>query len=106
MNDRTDSNPTTLNTATFATLDKFVESLPPSEKISKDKAYSLARQGKLTLYKLPDVKPVCVKIDEARAVLAKLSAQGKIRRGYGSFGPDAVVRDMSKVAGQTFRVDQ
>lgn len=92
------SSPT--NSATFATLDRFHEMQHPSERVSKDKLYSLARQGKLPIYRLPDIKPVCVKVAEARAVLAALSAQGKIRRGYGSFGPDAVVRDLSKIAGQ------
>lgn len=92
--------------ATFATFEKFVESLPASEKVSKDKLYSLARQGKIPLYRLPGVKPACVKVDEARSVLARLSAQGKIRRGYGSFGPDAVVRDLRQVAGQEFKVSQ
>ena len=100
--------PTTrpITAATFATFERFVESLPRSEKVSKDKLYSLARQGKITLYRLPNVKAACVKVDEARSVLASLSAQGKIRRGYGSFGPDAVVRDLSMVAGQDFEVLQ
>jgi len=92
--------------ASFATFEKFVESLPASEKVSVHKLYSLAKQGKMPLYRLPGVKPACVKVDEARAVLKSLSAQGKIRRGYGSFGPDAKVKDLRKVAGQTFRVDQ
>jgi hypothetical protein len=92
--------------ASFATFDKFVAGLPPSEKVSVHKVYALAKQGKIPIYRLPDVKAVCVKVDEARAVLASLSAQGKIRRGYGSFGPDAVVRDLSRVAGQEFDVLQ
>ena len=100
----TSTNPSTA--ATFATLDRFVDTLPSAERVSKDKLYSLVRQGKIPLYRLPDVKPACVKVDEARAVLASLSAQGKIRRGYGSFGPDANLRDLSNVAGQDFEILQ
>ena len=91
---------------TFATFERFVDSLSSSEKVSKDKLYSLARQGKIPLYRFANVKSACVNVAEARAVLASLSAQGKIRRGYGSFGPDAIVRDLSKVAGQTFEILQ
>lgn len=94
------------NTATFATFGKFVAGLPPSEKVSVHKIYSLAKAGRLPIYRLPGVKPACLKVDEARAILASLSAQGKIHRGYGSYGPDAVVRDLSKVAGQDFEVLQ
>lgn len=90
--------------ATYATFERFIGSLPSSERISKDKLYSLARQGKIPLYRFAHVKGACVNVAEARAVLGSLSAQGKIRRGYGSFGPDAVVRDLSKIAGQTFEV--
>jgi hypothetical protein len=94
------------NIATFATFERFVESLPSSEKVSVFKLYSLAREGKLPVYRLPGVKSACVKTSEARAVLAALSAQGKIRRGYGTFGPDAVVRDLTNVVGQDFEVLQ
>jgi|GEM_PF-3721599 len=87
-----------LRAATFATFDRYAECVPSSERVSKDKLYSLARQGKIPVYRLPGVGAACVKVAEARAVLADLSAKGKIRRGYGSFGPDAVVRDLSKVA--------
>lgn len=92
------------NAPTFATIEKFPDLLPASEYVSKDKVYSLVHQGKVPVYRLPGVKPACVRVDEARAVLAALSAQGKIRRGYGSFGPDAVVRDLSNVSGQDFEV--
>lgn len=81
----------------YATFEKFVEWLPVSEKVSVYKLYELARKGKLPVYRFAVTKSACVNIDEARAVLAALSAQGKIRRGYGSFGPDAVVRDLTKV---------
>jgi len=104
MSDSGTPNPSTA--PTFATFEKFVAGLPPSEKVSVHKLYSLAKQGKLPIYRLPGVKPACVKVDEARAVLATLTAKGAIRRGYGSFGPDAVVRDLSKVAGQDFEVLQ
>lgn len=90
----------------YATLAKFAESLPATEKVSVYKLHSLVREGRLPVYKLPDLKAACVNVTEARAVLASLSAKGKIRRGYGSFGPDAVVRDLSNVAGQSFEVDQ
>ncbi|MCU1679016.1 MAG: hypothetical protein JWM93_3774 [Frankiales bacterium] len=88
----------------FATFERYPECVPHAERVSKDKLYSLARQGKIPVYRLPGRTAACVKVDEARAILANLSARGKIRRGYGSFGPDAVVRDLSKVAGQDFEV--
>lgn len=94
------------NNPTFATFEKFVAGLPPAEKVSVHKLYSLAKQGKLPIYRLPGVKPVCVKVDEARAVLATLTAQGRIRRFYGSFGENAKLKDLSNVVGQTFEVDQ
>ena len=94
------------DSAAFATFEKYNDCVPPPEHVSKDKLYSLARQGKIPIYRLPGVKSACVKVDEARAILASLSAQGKIRRGYGSFGPEAVVRDLSNVAGQDFRILQ
>lgn len=82
----------------YATFERFVAWLPTSEKVSVFKLYDLARKGSLPVYRLAGTKSACVNIEEARAVLASLSAQGKIRRGYGSFGPDAVVRDLSMVA--------
>lgn len=94
----------TLDRATFATFEKFVEGLPPTEKVSVYKLYELARKGELPVYRLPGVKSACVMVTEARTVLASLTAQGKIRRGYGSFGPEAVVRDLSNVIGQDFEV--
>jgi hypothetical protein len=66
----------------YATFEKFVAMLPPSEKVSVHKLYSLAKQGKLPVCRVADTKSVCVNIEEARAVLASLTAQGKIRRGY------------------------
>lgn len=90
----------------YQTFARYVEDLPTSKRISVYKLHSLAREGQLPVYKLPNVKASCVKVAEADALLARLTAQGKIRRGYGSFGPDAVVRDLSNVAGQTFEVDQ
>lgn len=103
---RSSNPPSSPNVATFATFEKFVGSLPPSEKVSVHKLYALAKQGELPIYRLPNVKSACVKIEEARALLASLSAQGRIRRGYGTFGPNAVVRDLSNVAGQDFEVLQ
>lgn len=90
----------------YATFAKYVESQPPSKRVSVYKVHSLARSGRLPVYKLPGIKAACVNVAEADALLASLAAQGKIRRGYGSFGPDAVVRDLSNVAGQSFEVDQ
>lgn len=81
----------------FATFEKFVADLPAPEKVSIYKLYELARKGKLPIYKVAATKSAVVNIAEARAVLRDLSAQGKIRRGYGSFGPDANVRDLTKV---------
>lgn len=90
------------NPNALATIAKLAE----IEKISVDKLNSLVRQGKLPVYKLPNVRAACVKVGEARAILATLTAQGKIRRGYGSFGPDAIVRDLSNVAELDFEVLQ
>lgn len=89
--------------ATFPEVARILQSGPPHERVSVHKIYALVKQGRIPVYRLPDRKPAFVKVDEVRGILAKLSAQGKIRRGYGSFGPDAVVRDLSKVAGQHFR---
>lgn len=97
------SSPST-NSSTFATFERFVASLPLGERVSVYKLYELARKGRLPVYRLPGVKSACVNVSEARAVLASLTAQGKIRRGYGTFGPDAVVRDLSEVVGQQFEV--
>lgn len=94
------------SSSAFATFERFVDTLPAAEKVSVHKLYSLAKQGKLPVYRLPGIKPACVKISEARAVLATLTAQGKLRRGYGTFGPDAIVRDLSNVVGQDFEVLQ
>lgn len=90
----------------YATLAKFAENyLGPMEKVSVYKLHSLAREGRLPIYNVADSKGVVVNIAEAQAVLARLSAQGKIRRGYGSFGPDANLKDLSKVALQPGEVD-
>lgn len=97
---------TTHQYPSFATLNRYPECVPAAEHVSKDKLYSLARQGKIPVYRLPGIKSVCVKVDETRAILADLSAKGRIRRGYGTLGPDAVVRDLSNVAGQDFGVLQ
>lgn len=93
------------STTRYATFAKYVESQPPSKRVSVYKIHSLARSGRLPVYKLPGIKAACLNVAEADALLASLSAQGKIRRGYGSFGPDAVVRDLSNIAGQAFEVD-
>jgi hypothetical protein len=63
------------------------------------------RQGVFPVYRLPGQKGVCVNIEEARAALAR-APRRKVRPGYGDFGPDAVVRDLSNVAGQDFEVLQ
>lgn len=98
--------PGTPTRSEFQTFARYVECLPPAKRVSIYKLHSLAREGRLPVYKLPNVKAACVKVTEADAVLANLTAQGKIRRGYGTFGPDAVVRDLSNVAGRAFEVDQ
>lgn len=90
--------------AQFATFAKYVERLPPSERVSIYRLHSLAREGRLTVFKLPGVKAACLNVAEADALLRSLSAQGKLRRGYGTFGPDAVVKDLSNVASD-FEVD-
>ncbi len=83
--------------AKYATFERFVADLPAAEKVSVYKLYELARKGALPVYKVADTKSAVVNIAEARALLRNLSAQGKIRRGYGTFGPDSDVRDLTKV---------
>jgi hypothetical protein len=53
-------------------------------------------KGYFPVYRLPGVKGACVDINEVREALVNLPA-AKARPGYGSFGPDAVVRDLSNV---------
>ncbi|HEU5025244.1 MAG TPA: hypothetical protein VFV01_10030 [Spirillospora sp.] len=61
------------------------------------KSYATIRNwikaGHIPVYNLPGVKAACVDLDEVAAYMA-----AQDRRGYGSFGPDAIVRDLSKVA--------
>jgi hypothetical protein len=86
---------------TYATLARFAE----REGFSVYTAHRYVRQGIIPVYKLPGVKAVCVNVAEARAALAR-APRRKVRPGYGDFGPDAVVRDLSNVAGQDFEVLQ
>lgn len=50
-----------------------------------------AKSGDITVYKLPGRRAACVDLDEVARVMAASP-------GYASFGPDAVVRDLSMVA--------
>lgn len=52
--------------------------------------YNKVKRGDLTAYRLPGKRGHYFDIDEAAQVLSK-------RQKYGTFGPDAVVRDLSKV---------
>lgn len=86
---------------TYATLAKFAE----NEGFSVYTAHRYVRQGLFPVYRLPGQKAVCVNLAEARWALAK-APRRKVRPGYGDFGPDAVVRDLSNVVGQDFEVLQ
>jgi hypothetical protein len=86
---------------TYATLAKFAE----VEGVSVYTAHRYVRQGLFPVYRLPGQKAVCVNLAEARRALAK-APRRKVRPGYGDFGPDDVVRDLSNVAGQDFEVLQ
>lgn len=63
------------------------------------KSYATIRNwikaGHVPVYKLPGVKAACVDLDE---VAAHVAAQA--RADYSSFGPDATVRDLTKVAAE------
>lgn len=59
--------------------------------------YNAAKRGDLVAYKLPDKRGHYFDVDEAEKVLSK-------RQKYGSFGPDAVIRDLSNVVGSDFEV--
>lgn len=48
------------------------------------------------VYRLPGVKDACVDINEVRVALDRLPA-ARARLGYGSFGPNAKVVDLSNV---------
>jgi hypothetical protein len=56
-------------------------------------------KGYFPVYRLPGQVGACVDLDEVAAALARLPA-AKARPGFGSFGPDAIVRDLSNVAEQ------
>ena len=51
------------------------------------------KRGKVPVYHLPGRRGACVDLDEVAAYIAS-----KGRADYSSFGPDAIVRDLSKVA--------
>lgn len=86
---------------TLATLARWAE----LEGFSVYTAHRYVRQGLVTVYRLPGIKAVCVNLAEARAALAK-APRRKVRPGYGDFGPDAVVKDLSNIVGQHFEVLQ
>lgn len=52
--------------------------------------YNYVKRGDLPVFKLPGKRAHYVDVDEAAQVLSK-------RQKYGTFGPDAVVRDLSNV---------
>lgn len=52
--------------------------------------YNKIKRGELTAYRLPGKRGHYVEVSEARAALSR-------RQKYGTFGPDAVVRDFSNV---------
>lgn len=85
----------------YATPARFAE----REGFSVYTAHRYVRAGLIPVYKLPGVKGVCVNIAEARAALAR-APRRKVRPGYGDFGPDAVVKDLSNVSGENFEVLQ
>ncbi|SNS11390.1 hypothetical protein SAMN05443665_100152 [Actinomadura meyerae] len=80
----------------FATLHRAAQ--------ESGKSYATIRNwikaGSVPVYRLPGVKAACVDLNEVAAYIAS-----KDRAGYASFGPDAVVRDLSNVADE-FEVEQ
>lgn len=81
------------------TLDACIRHLPEREKVSIYQLRRAIADGDPTAYKVAGVKGVCVKFNETRAALNRLEAQGRLRRGYGTMGEKAVVRDLSNVVG-------
>ncbi|MGY2700774.1 hypothetical protein [Nocardioides sp. HB32] len=61
--------------------------------------YNRIKSGDLAAYKLPNRREHVVEKEEALSVLTK-------RQRYGSFGPDAVVHDLSNVVGVDFVVEE
>lgn len=55
------------------------------------------KRGELVAYRLPGKKGHFVDLDEAKALIGK-------RQQHSTFGPDAVVRDLSNVVGGDFEV--
>lgn len=70
----------------FATIQKVAELNGCHHRT----VYNRIQRGDLTAYKLPGKRGHYVDVAEAEKVLGK-------RQQYGSFGPDAVVRDLSNV---------
>jgi len=64
--------------------------------------YNYAKRGWFAVYKLPGETQACVELNEVRVALAAKKSQA--RTNYGSFGPDAVVKDLTNVA-QAFEVE-
>lgn len=70
----------------FATIRRAAE----DNGVSYETGVNYIKRGKLPAYKLPGKRGHYVDLDEAAQVLGK-------RQKYGTFGPDAVVRDLSNV---------
>jgi hypothetical protein len=70
----------------FATIQKIAA----LNECDPGTVYNKIKRGELTAYRLPGKRGHYVDVNEAAQVLGK-------RQRYGTFGPDAKVRDLSKV---------
>jgi transposase len=75
-----------LPTRRFATIRRAAE----ASGVSYETGVNYIKRGELTAYKLPGKRGHYVDLDEAEKVFTK-------RQKYGTFGPDAKVRDLSNV---------
>lgn len=75
-----------LPTRRFATIQKVAA----LNECDPGTVYNKIKRGDLTAYRLPGKRGHFVDVDEAGKVLSK-------RQKYGTFGPDAKVRDLSNV---------
>ncbi|MBD8870931.1 MerR family transcriptional regulator [Nocardioides donggukensis] len=75
-----------LPTRRFATIPKVAE----LNQCDPGTVYNRVKKGDLPVFKLPGKRGHYVDVDEAAKVLSK-------RQKYATFGPDAVVKDLSNV---------
>lgn len=77
--------------ARFATIERAAKEQGVSHFTIRDRI----KKRRITGYRLPGQKGVCVDLDQ---VAAEFDAHPA--RGYGEFGPDADIKDLTKVAAE------